>query len=476
MPVPPRDLLRDCAYVRLADRVDGKFLDTDPQSGGVEAVLKELANFAGLRNEAIKKNMRVVRIEDPHSPFLLDELQAGLSDACLVRHGIRPLIEIHHDGRLLCVLPEDGFEHVVGDALRFATAPLNGSIRIDINARGAIRLLDAPASLSELIKIVEEASPKTREDLLRVAKAFALQQRTRLDDLFASTPYLPKWPERLGAFGGQLVPLFRIEAAIDDGLNAFLVDAQTVGCTLCCPPARKDIPDEAHRERELLELLKQSRNFELPSWLAEADKISRRSVLAALAAAYAQQDVDLRDKLLGPDGLGVLWLEGRGERKGLNAGIEASGSRLAGAVEKHFGALIRHHLVVAQDETAEGRCHFINQPVRSDAAISTSTGLYAVNISAFSGRDGRPETFRSPVAETLVSPIAEAEHRLRQIRFGRPSERRDVAVRVSSPTTAGLFPALVFDRGSSEHFALTKELALLRHSEAQTRWGKAHVQ
>ncbi len=428
-PISSRDLRRDCAYVRLADRLDGKFLDTDPEAGGIEAVLKELAGFAGLRTGAIEKNMRAIRIEDPHCPFLLDELQQGLSDACFNRHRVRPLVEVHHDGRLLCVLPEDGFDDVVRDALRFATAPLNGSTRIDINARGAVRLLDSPARLPELMEIIDAAPLKTREDLLRVTKAFALENRARLDELFSGTERLPKWPDRLEAFGGQLAPLFRISPPADEGLNGFLVDAQTVGCTLSCTAASRDIPNESAREEELRDLLRQSKGFEPPSWLLEADKISRRSTLAALAAAFAQGDFDLREKLVGPSGLAASWLEGRDGRKGLNAGIEASGARLAAAVKKHFDALIHRKLILADDEAAEGRCHFTNQPVRADAAISTSTGLYAINVSAFSGRDRRPETFRSPVAETLVSTIAEAEHRLRQIRFGRPSERRSVAVR-----------------------------------------------
>src|SRR5262249_41632882 len=161
-----------------------------------------------------------------------------------------------------------------------------------------------------------------------------------------------------------------------------------------------------------------------------------------------------RDQLLGPEGLVALWLEGRGERKGLNASIDASGMRLAQAVSRHFEALINRRLVVADDESADGRCHFTNMPVATDARIDSTTGLYGVNVAALWVREGRPEPFDSPTAETRVSPIAEAEHRLRQLRFGKPSGRRDVPVRVSSPTTAGLFAALVFDRSSPQEFAI----------------------
>lgn len=451
-PIPPRDLVRDCAYVRLADRLDGKFLDTE--EGGADAVIRQLADFDGLRTDVIKKTMRVVRIEDPHSTFLLDELQAALSDACLIRHGVRPLIELHHDGRLLCIVPEDGFDDVVSEALRLVVKPLKGEMRININNKGAIYLLDASAKLTELTNIVQLSEVKLREDLLRVKKDFAIRHRDGLDDLFASTSYLPIWPENLQNFGAQLVPPFRVPES-EEGISAFLLDTQTIACVLCCTTA-KDFQDS--REVELCDLLKESLDLDLPSWLGEADNVSRRSVLAALSAAYARENRELWDKLLGLDGLAALWLEGRPGRKGLNDGIESSGLRLAAVVEQHFSALVRRKLVIAKDETAEGRCHFTNQPVGAEARIDLNTGLYAVKISAFSGREGRFESHENSKAETLLSPIAEAEHRLRQIRFGKPSTRREVAVQVSSPTTAGLFPALAFDGSGPDHFLLTKNL------------------
>lgn len=475
MPVPPRELLRDCKYVQLADRLDGKFLDTSPETGGPHAIIKDLNGFEGLRTGALKKGMRVIRIDDPHSAFLLDELQEALSYACLERHGHRPLIEVHHDGRLLCILPEEGLNEVVEVALRSATRELGAGIRVDINTRGAIRLLDAPATLAELAAAVGAALQKTRDDLLRVSIDFAKERRQELDEFFQQTPFLPKWPERLASFAGRLVPMFQGNGA-DDFLNAFLSDAQLTACTLSCtdvPNSKKlGIPVDVDREAELRQDLTEHLGVQLPEWLGAADPISRRAVLAAFVAAKAQQEPTWREKLLGADGRVALWLEGRGERKGLNAGIAASGSRLAEAVKKHFTALIHGRLVIADDENVEGRCHFTNQPVSRDTPISMSTGLYAVNVTAFSGREGRPEAFNAVVRQTLVSPIAEAEHRLRQVRFGKKSDKRNVPVRVSSPTTAGLFPALLFDRSSTGDFALSAELAFSDILRRKTDGGK----
>lgn len=455
-PFPDRTLRGDCKYVQLADRLDGKFLDTDPDEGGVDAVLRDLARFEGLRTGVLQRAMRVLRIDDPHSTFLLDELQTALSEECWERHGHPPLIEVHHDGRLLCVAPEDGFDDLLASALRRTTRELGALVRIDVNARGAIRLLDATATADALRDAMRLTKPEIRRALLAVKRDFARARRDDIDRLFQDAVVLPQWQD-LERADRQLIPMFAAADSSDDAREAFLLDAHVLSATLSCSDADgkgRGIPDSAQREAELMKEVGRFLPSPPPAWLMEADSISRRAILAAGVAAAAQDDNALRERLYGADGLIALWLEGRGDRRGLNAAIDAAGQKLAEAVSRHFTALASGRLVRAEDESCEGRCHFTNAPTPRSARITTSTGLYAVNVSAFSGRETRPETFRSTASETLVSPIAEAEYRLRQIRFGKPSVKRDIPVRVSSPVTAGLFPALAYDRSGPDDVVL----------------------
>ncbi len=151
----PREHWHDRLYVRLADRMDGTFLQTRPMEGrphfGVEGALHEIEAFQGLALNGVRQvGWRTIEVRDPHTPFLLDALQAALSAACLNRHGFPPMIELHHDGRLLVVLPSDGFDAVVTAALGRVTGDLGVRIRISTNARGKVDLLDAPGTVADL--------------------------------------------------------------------------------------------------------------------------------------------------------------------------------------------------------------------------------------------------------------------------------------------------------------------------------------
>lgn len=440
VPLPPREALHDCAYVRFADRVDGIFLDA---TKGPAGVVEEARAYAGLRTSALR-DCRVLEIRDPHAPFLLDELQDSLSSSCFDRHGFPPLIELHHDGRLVVIVPQQGWEELVAAALATVTRPLGASIRIGTTTRGKVDLLDAPGTVADLRAAIAAMDSRSRESVLRVGVDLLRERASDLDGLFRAAGFLPRPPD-LDRFLGRLVPLW--SGKLDDREEAIHADAVLLNALLSCvdPPPSLGIPAAAIREGELVEQLCAEGAPILPDWLVAAPDDSRRIVLAALAAARADTEEVLRERLFGHEGLAALWLEGRDPRKGLAAKIDPSGARLSLAVKAHFGALLSGDLVRAADEEAPGRCHFTNAPVGRETRIDGKTGLYAVKVSAFSGREGRPESARSMQSETLISPISEAEHRLRQIRFGRSSGERKLPVRVTSPVSAGLFGALAYN-------------------------------
>lgn len=457
----PREHLHDVAYVRLADRLDGIFLKTRPtapnEEVGAAGILREIGRFADLDTDVVRMGMgpgsndggwQVLELRDPHTPFLLDAFQAALSAACQDHHGIPPLIETHHDGRMLVVLPRRDSEALISQALGRITGQLGARIRVATNARGKVDLLDAPGTLDDLQGSIAAMPTREREGVLRAGIDALRDHGPAIDAFLTPVGFLPRTPD-LATYPGRLVPIWTGTAGPDEALTATHRDAVLVHATLSCdePPARLGVPDVTWREAELRELLAgQGGLDEWPAWLDQVPADTRRALLAGYAAAAARFDDALRDALLGPEGLAALWLEGRHGRPGLATKIGASGLRLRSAVEAHYRALLAGRFVEG-NEDAEGRCHFTNAPAPRTARIDGKTGLYGVNVSAFSGREGRPESFRSSQAETLVSPVAEAEHRLRKLQYeetGRSAARRNVPVRVTTPTTAGLFAALPF--------------------------------
>jgi hypothetical protein len=454
----PRAARHDCTYVRLADRLDSRFLQLQPDPErpsdkiGLDAVLDELARYDALATDTVRR-WRPIQLRDPHTPFLLDALQACLSEACRARHGHPPLIEMHHDGRLLVLIPEDGADAVIEEALAEVTGQLGATIRVHITTRGTMDLLDAPGTVADLRRSVANMLATDREKILRIGRDVVGAHGADIDTLLGKVGFLPVFPN-LDRFPGRLVPLWSGTAALDDAVRATHSDAALVNAVLSCedPPAKLGIPDAAQRESELRQLMDE---FGLlpanPAWLSDIPNASRYALLAASAAGAAAERPDVAEALIGSDGLVALWLEGRDGRKGLVTKIDSSGTRLAEAVAIHYRTLLAHRLVIAPDEAAEGRCHFTNAPVPRSARIDGSTGLHGVNVSAFSGREGRPESYRSTQSETLVSPLAEAEHRLRAIEYehsGRSPGGRNVPVQVTSPTSAGLFGALAYQKGN----------------------------
>lgn len=442
--------VRDCAYVMLADRLDGAYLDT--RKGG-DYVVRELEAF---KNDNLRSNAlgdwRALRIVSPHTPFLLDELQGHFSIACEDHHGHPPLIEVHHDGELLLVAPSKGFDEVFSKAVDNLAKAFDLDPRVNISARGMPDILDGGRDLCDVREHLKE-NDRTAGKALQISVdlvrpvADATTIKSRIDDIFAPFGVAPVWPD-LDRSSARLVSPWSAHHEKDDERNAFLPDAATVAVALACKapqPARKlNVPDARARERELVKLLTQS-GVPIPAWLLDlTHDISRRNLLSALAAASAINDGALHEALLGDDGLVNLWLRGRGNRQGLLDKIDNPGLHMAAAAQKWFRAAAQGCLLRADDENAEGRCHFTNAPVPRNSRIDLSTGLYGVKVSAFSGREGRWESFNSPKRETLVSPLALAEHRLRSIRVRRSGGQPDVPILISSPTSAGLFASLVY--------------------------------
>ncbi|MDD2867478.1 hypothetical protein [Neomegalonema sp.] len=436
---------KDCLYARLADRMESKFLKSP---NGVRDMLEEWTSFEGLRAKSAWGGWRVVHLRSAHTPFLLNQLQRGLSAAVQELAGMPPLLEIHHDGELLALIPEAFAEAAMEQGISRATGRLRLKMRVMTNPRGTRNILDGGAGVQDLLEVLrlnpDEASKAlfVHVDLLTGPDSL----RDPIDELliplglptnyaglekFAGKHYQP-WPTRGGSLDEQEVKRRGHAAALAVGLG-------------CEEPAEKRLaertPDSARRESELLALL-ETEGHAPPEWLSALEhRLSRQTLLAGWAAGLAGEDEGLSDRIFAEDGLLNLWLRGDGaERAGLLEKIGDPGAALAGAATTWLRAAMTRRFLSA-DENAPGRCHFTNTPVGLDAEIDARSGLDGLKVSAFSGREGRPEFFDRTKSQTLVSAPAAAEHRLRSL-LGEGRGGGDVPAYVSTPTMMGLFASL----------------------------------
>ena len=452
-PVLSLDEIQDCAYVTLADRLDSAFLDT---RRGIKAVVDELRDFDGFRSNLLHE-WRHLRITSPHTPFLLDELQAQFSVMCENRHGHPPLIEIAHDGELLLIAPLEDFEDVFSEAISALANTFKMAIRVEISARGIPAILDGGGDVTDLqVYLQDNSSVVSRVlivsiDLLKDDDNRTPAIKENIDSLFLEFNLAPQWPD-LTTASKRLVALWPANAiAHDQTISSLAVNAATIAVALGCKapkPSSELKPSNANdREQELLRLL-QRKGSPAPAWLQTIDhNISRRSLLSVWVAALAMNNSHMEKELLEKGGLVDLWLRGNDDRLGLLNKIGDPSIVIVEAVQRWFHTATNRRLTLAEAEKKSGRCHFTNAPASQSDRIDMSTDLYGIKVSAFSGREGRPESFCSMKAETLVSPLMRAEHRLRSIRARRRT-RGEIPVLISSPTSAGLFASLVYDYDS----------------------------
>ena len=446
VPILDRDSVNDCYYIRLADRLDGAFLHKDK---GVAAVVEELEAFEGLRSRTLKQGWRAARIVSPHTPFLLDKLQEGFAGAVSARSGMPPLIEVHHDGELLLIAPESMFDAALDDAIAKLAQILRPGLRVHVNPRGTRDLLDGGSSLEDLSRALE-TDPKVAEKALFVHIDVISEHREALLATFDEWGFGP----RLGGIDGFSGKHFACWPATKDE-QLHIADirklAATIAVALACP-APKDrqlaalIPDATVRERELANALAEE-EAPVPEWIANVGHdLSRYTLLAIHATCASRLDEELNDRLIGERGVIRVWLEGDGEdRSGLLEKTGDPGGDLARAAGGWLRAAAARRFDARDERQLDGRCHFTATPVASSAKIDSKTGLYGLNVSAFSGREGRPEFHDRTQASTLVAPAAAAEHRLRALEAGGTKSSDEIPVLISSPGNAGLFAGLSID-------------------------------
>lgn len=438
----------DAQYVHLADRMDSILLRDGPR-----AALEELRAFTGLRTDVGRVGWRLIDIQQPLFPFLMDALLSEISAATVMLTGLPPLLETHHDGRLVAAVPEYCVDKIMKRALAGVQRGFRSDVRVSVNTRCYIDIYDAKATVDSLLTAMGEA--RLRQRTLALSTDLILPNaglRIAIEEAAESVGFCFIWPNPDKVSGATLAPF----PAEDDAasVSAFKHAAVLSIALRCKEPGDKSLAKRTlsalAREDELRHLL-EDLGIEIPSDVLEiSHDITRQSLIALLIGGMAAKDEEVFEAIFGDGALIMRWLDGDEEFAGINA-------RIGDDVSEEYIAPVRDMLDAALegrfiegDEGAPYRCHFTNAPVRAtDIYGSTAEGVYGLKVSAFSGRENRPENHRTSSAKgTWLSPLARAEHSLRFRLAPRPSDKTQMLI--SSPATSGLFASLTISNVDNE--------------------------
>ena len=448
----PRPLPVFMGYVALADKLDGLWC-----CEGLDAVLDRLARSGTLRQDLLR-HWRILDMYDPHHPFLLDEFLRFLGPTCRRKTGLPPLIESHHDGRLLAVIPGHSASDVVDATLDRLASYLRRRLfgwRIVVSNRNVPEIREGRPAHAEVHDYFRhEVDDRVVRQLFTVQVDRVASLTPSMDELLGPWGLKPRWPMKQGA--GKTTVAYAAPSDLGEAARYRLGMAGHLSLLLKHKEA-PGLPRNDERERQLTEILGPP-----PKWIeAVQDRISRQTLLALWAVTRAEQDGDVKQRIWGEGGLLQRWLEGEDGRGGLRSTLISQGEEFLGAVAEHFRLRLAGRAEIVP-ETGR-RCLFTDRPLGPEVKpIGTADQLYEVKVSAFSGRDGRPERFDSAKAETYVGPVSYVEHRLRAVVHSEAGGRREgVPALLSIPASTGLFGGLTFTDEQRYPHLSTYDLARL---------------
>ena len=457
-----------CRYVELADKLEGKFTSREPD-GGVEGVLASLDDpnrWPWLQDSGLKQWDKI-EIHDHLHVFLLDHFQRALSSACKNVAGRLPLIEVVHDGQLLCVIPKAQADRIREQALDRFLGELPYGLRFSINNRLACEFVSGAASWAACRDVMRRSRGDWRPfvNLFALPRSFAQVHSKEVDDLFQGAGMETSWSSfDVGAAGAMVKPALDHpggDATVLDMEPAHALVFLTIVLNHVDVNRKNAAPDADAREQEFLTLM-QAEGKTPPPVIAAApanDGRTRRVLLALWAIAevwrLAEEDRDeaqnLLNQIVGQGGLTGLWLEGNDTRTGLKNQIEDVSSDIVSALRQRFSAYLSGNPAQPFDgDTPSKRCILCNEPVGTGRMVNTASRAHGIKASAFSGRDGRNDHLSSPTGDTHLCLVCLAELQLRQKAQETFKGSGDLPPLFSSPTTTGLFGGLAFQREDAE--------------------------
>ena len=457
-----RRIAATCHYAELADKLEGTFSDRSP-GAGVDGVLTSLSdpNHWPVLQDSALKHWEKVEIHDHLHSFLLDRFQRALSTACKDIAGRLPLIEIVHDGRLLCIVPQAQASRIKKRALHTFLGDLPSGLGFSVNNKLACEFVGGAASWDACRAVMQRTGDWRRfVNLLALPRQFARAHSKKIDDLFQVAGMETSWSPLDDGPGATVKPALDRPGGDSRDLDmepAHALAFLAIALNHADIKRKSAAPDADAREQELLDLL-QAEGKEPPPIIAMApakDGRARRILLALWTIAevwrMAEDDPneaqELLDRIAGRSGLIGLWLEGNEDRTGLAKQIKDVSSDMVNGLRQRFSAYLNGTAAHPFDADAPAkRCILCNEPVGTTRSVRTASRAHGIKASAFSGRDGRNDHLASPSGDTHLCPVCLAELQLRRKAQEEFKGSGDLPPLISSPATTGLFGGLAFQK------------------------------
>ena len=454
-----RRIASACPYIQCADKLDGAFAEQ-----GVDRVRDCIGEFTLPLGGGLD-HWKILEIHDHIHVFLLDRFQRALSSACKSVAGCLPLIETVHDGKLLCLMPENESPNIEREALERFLDDLPFGLRLEINNRLACKFVGGAASWRACRRVMRPGDWGRRTNLLALPREFARERQADVDGLFEAAGMETSWsPLDAGARGATAKP------ALDfPGGDAGDLDMEPAHALAFLAAAlnhedgkgRAAAPNAGVRERELRESMRAQGAVPSPVVEAAPEKDGRtRRVLLALwtvAEIWRLHDREpdaaqsLFDSVFGESGLVALWIDGGAGRPGIAGGVADNASDIKEALRKRFAAYLSGRAAARFDAgPAVKHCILCNEPVTPVRRVDSGSRAHGVKVSAFSGRDGRHDHLASPGGDTHLCPVCLAELQLRMAADTSPRSGGELPPLFSSPVTLGLFGGLAYERKDSD--------------------------
>ena len=373
-------------------------------------------------------------------------MQQRLSSICLRTAGIPPLLETHQDGRLFVLIPKAQAETIKSKAIAAMLKKLPFPLTVrtpNLATPATFEIRNARYGYHEFLEefVYQEQNLVTLGKFFTIKNTLVRSLTPLLDSCLAPLGLAPQWTKESGQTRQLYADPHKLSAVAREHFLQAAILALLLNLKVSTPKKVKVLsPDE--REQALNTLV----NVPVPEWLSGIEFAESRRVLLSLwVTALSAQNPDLQASIWGEAGLLTQWLEGTEQNVGFRDYFQLDHEPIAAAVELHLQQLLSKRRLHPLAESVEGRCLFTDFP--SSSMVNENPEMHAINASAFTGREGKPDSLSAPAnGQTPISPISVVEHKLRHMAFKRQGGKTDgVPTLVSSPITTGLFGALILN-------------------------------
>jgi len=457
-----------CPYIELADKLEGIFTRPGSESGidGVLDSLRDPRRWPILQEDSPLRKWEKVEIHDHLHVFLLDRFQDAVSASCKEITGRLPLIEIVHDGQLLCVVPREQASDIKEQALEAFLNDLPFRLGFSVNNRLACEFVGGEASWRNCRDAMARRGEwRSASNLISLPRDLAREHCAEIDRMFDEAGMETSWSSFDEEVGGATVK----PALEHPGGDSRDLDMEPAHALLFLIIAlnHKDIrkkseaPKAKARGCELLQLM-QDEGWEVPSVVTSVPETKgreRRVLLAIWTVSelwrLAEDDLDraqeLLERIVGRRGLIGTWLDGNDKQVGIASQVEDTSSAIVAALRQRFSAYLCGDSVrpFDRDTHANKRCILCNEHVDASRNVNTASRVHGIKASAFSGRDMRNDHLASASGDTHLCPVCLAELKLRQMAQEEFKGSKELPPLISSPTTTGLFGRMAFEEEKS---------------------------